>query len=122
MAMDRRGGAAVEAGGQPGPDGVPLAPDAGRVQRQHSVVFLQPLAIALAQCQPETGARGLREMHGNQRGMHVVHAYCSTVAGSDQSIGGSPRRARYSLAAEKCPQPMKPRCAETVSYTHLTLP
>ena len=33
--------------------------------------------------------------------------------GSDQSTGVVPRRARWSFAAEKCPQPMKPRCADS---------
>lgn len=36
----------------------------------------------------------------------------SARGGSDQSIGAMPRRDRYSFAAEKCPLPRKPRCAD----------
>lgn len=38
--------------------------------------------------------------------------YSALRGGSVQSIGACPCRARYSLAAEKWPQPMKPRCAD----------
>lgn len=39
--------------------------------------------------------------------------YSALRGGKAQSIGACPWRARYSLAAEKWPQPMKPRCADS---------
>ena len=83
-----------------------------RYEERRRLVKRQARHRRLARC-PRMARKGAAGRHDAAVG--AAHR-CSSPhgrGGRRQSIGGRPLSRRYSLAREKCPQPMNPRCADS---------